>query len=347
MIELGDAPRILITRLSAIGDCIHTLPMVAALRNRFPNAYLAWVTQSGPASLMQGLTGLNKIITVDRSWYKSWSSIQRVRQELRREQFTITIDPQSLTKSSMLGWLSGARYRVGFARGQGRELSPILSTHCVKPLRSHVVHRYLELLKPLGITHPQVRFQLPESSVAVSSMAKFLDKCGLNEFALLNPGAGWDSKRWPHERYGTLAKSLYDRQQIRSLILWAGPREKAWAEAIVAASNDSAMLAPDTSLPELAALCRRAKLFIGSDTGPMHLAAAVDTPCVAMYGPTRIAVCGPYGDQHESLQVYYQDGSSSERRGSDNSAMRAITEQMVCDACERVLAATRQRQRVA
>ena len=338
MQELKHPPRILITRLSAIGDCIHTVPVVAALRRAFPNAFIAWATQSGPASLLEGLEGLDELIVLPKGWLKRWSSIRQVRAELQSHRFDIAIDPQSLTKSSLLGWLSGAKQRIGFAKGQGRELSPFLSTHRVSPQTTHVVERYLELLEPLGVEQPAVEFRLPNYSVAATSMQDFLKDHRLSEFALLNPGAGWNSKVWPHSRYGEVARSLYQRHGLRSVVLWAGERERVWAEAIVKDASAATVLAPDTSLPELAELCRSAKLFVGSDTGPMHLAAAVGTPCVAMYGPTKIEVCGPYGKNHVALQAWHQDGSSAQRRGDDNSAMRAITVEMVYGACDQLLA---------
>ena len=346
MQESKHDPRILITRLSAIGDCIHTVPLVAALRREFPNAFIAWVTQSGPASLLEGLDGLDELIVVPKGWLKRWSSIRHVRAELLKHRFDIAIDPQSLTKSSLLGWLSGATQRIGFAKGQGRELSPWLSTHRVMPQATHVVDRYLELLSLLGVEQPTVEFQLPSYSAAATSMQRFANDHQLGEFVLLNPGAGWNSKLWPHARYAEVARSLHQRHGLRSVVLWAGPRERDWAEAIVKDANGSnatkasgaTMLAPDTSLPELAELCRLAKLFVGSDTGPMHLAAAVGTPSVAMYGPTKTEVCGPYGAGHAALQAWYQDGSSTQRRGDDNSAMKAITVQTVENACDRLLA---------
>ena len=332
------APRILITRLSAIGDCIHSLPIVAAIRCSFPDAFIGWVTQSGPASLITGTPGLDEVISVDRNWMKKWRTIRETRRRLREFRFDTVIDPQSLTKSSLLGWLSGARTRIGFARGQGRELAPLLNNQRVKPVRAHVVERYLELLRPLGVRDPQVTFPLPSFPESAETVEGFLGGRSLGRFGLLNPGAGWNSKLWPHERYAEVADYLHREHSIRSIVLWAGNREKAWAESITHASR-AAVLAPDTSLIELGELCRRAEIFVGSDTGPMHLAAAVGTTCVAMFGPTLPSVCGPWGEKHIPLQARYQDGSSKERRGDDNSAMREINVASVCAACDQILSA--------
>ena len=125
MLKFNNDPRILITRLSAIGDCIHTVPLIAALRNKFPNALIGWATQPGPASLIQGLGGLDELIVVKRNWLKSWRTIRYTRAHLRQFRFDVAIDPQSLTKSSLLGWLSGAKRRIGFTKRTGARAESI------------------------------------------------------------------------------------------------------------------------------------------------------------------------------------------------------------------------------
>lgn len=337
MIELGPQPRFLITRLSAIGDCIHTLPVVSALRRQFPDAEIAWVTQPATANLLKDHPAVDRMIVAPRDWFRSWRGIAQLAAQLRG-QFDVAIDPQGLTKSALLARLSGAPHRIGFARGQARELSPWLSNIRVVPEQTHVVDRYLELLRPLGIEGPTVEFGLPIDPEAAATVERAVRGFGISgPFALLNPGAGWDSKVWPHERYAEMARHLWNARRLPSVVLWAGDQERTWAESIVATAGGAAYLAPNTSLRELAAICSRAAVFVGSDTGPLHLAAAVGTPCVGMYGPTRPCDCGPYGPQHRTLQVFHQNGSSSERRGADNCAMRAIRVYDVLDACDAVL----------
>ena len=342
MIELGPRPRFLITRLSAIGDCIHTLPLVSALRRRFPDAEIAWVTQPVTAKLLKDHPAVDRMIVARRDWFRSWTGIREISSQLRG-QFDVAIDPQGLTKSALLARLSGARHRIGFARGQARELGPWLCNVHVVPEQTHVVDRYLELLRPLGIENPAVEFGLPIDPRAAATIDRAIGDMGIaGPFALLNPGAGWESKVWPHERYADVARHLWKARRLPSVVLWAGEQERLWAEGIVATAEGAAHLAPDTSLSELAAICSRAAVFIGSDTGPLHLAAAVGTRCVGMYGPTRPCDCGPYGPRHRALQEFHQDGSSSERRGADNRAMRAIRVYDVLDACDAVLRETPQ-----
>lgn len=343
----SSSPRILITRLSAIGDCIHTVPIVSALRRHLPDAHVAWITQGGPATLLADYPGLDDIIVVPRDWMKSLSSIREIRRELRAHQFDISIDPQSLTKSALLGWLSGARQRIGFSRPQGREASLLLNNVRITPQKDHVVECYLELLQPLlGNQTLEPTFEL--RTPASEKVDTFLRETHLtNGFAVINPGAGWDSKLWVPSRFGRVAKYLGETYQLPTVVVWAGEREVIWAKEIVASSGGHAWLAPDTSLPELGTLLSKSALCVAADTGPLHLAAAVGTPCVGLYGTTLPRVCGPYGAQHVSVQTYYHAGSSRERRSVTNIAMRAIEVATVCNACDQALKATEFYQRAA
>jgi ADP-heptose:LPS heptosyltransferase len=130
---------------------------------------------------------------------------------------------------------------------------------------------------------------------------------------------------------------LWQQHGWTSVVVWSGPREQVWASDIVRDSPECSVLAPRTDLVELAALLRKAALFVGSDTGPLHLAAAVGTPCVAMYGPSRPAKCGPFGDGHAIVQAYYQSGSGRQRRRAANLAMQAIHAEQVCAACDQII----------
>jgi lipopolysaccharide heptosyltransferase I len=335
----GNPLRLLICRLSHIGDCILTLPVLCALRSTFPDAHISWIVERPTDQLLEGHRALDRLIVVRRGWLKSLSEIRRVRSVLRDAEFDVAIDPQGLTKSAACAWLSGARKRIGFARGAAREIAPWLDNELVRPGRTHLVEKSLELLVPLGIDRPRVAFDLPHYSEARDSIEHYLARFHLNcGFALINPGAGWPSKQWPAQRFGEVAKHLGQRQRLPSVVAWAGDKERALAETVVARSGGHALLAPATSLTELAELCRAATMFVSSDSGPLHLAAALGVPCVGLYGPTRPADCGPYGRASVSVQAYYQQGSSRQRRRAPNNAMQAIDVDSVCMACGELLA---------
>lgn len=332
-------PRILIVRLSAIGDVIHGLPVLCALREALPEAFLGWIVEGRAADLLEGHPALDALVRVPRGWLKSPREVWRVHRRMHALRFDAAIDLQCLTKSAIAARLSGARRRIGKAGEDGRELSKWFHNELVACGGSHVIEHYLELVKPLGVSSPQVRFDLPERDVDVRMAEEFLRTQGLRgrRIAILNPGAGWPSKVWPAERYGELARHLAKAHGVASVAVWGVPGELPLAQRIVAASDGHATLAPATSMTELAALCRRAAVFVGSDTGPMHLAVAVGVPTISLHGPSRAEWCGAYGPRNVRLQVRYEDGSALERRQADDSAMRAIEVPLVAEACDRLL----------
>lgn len=337
MIE-GTLLRVLITRLSAIGDCIQTLPLASAIRARYPRAMIAWCVEPAAAPLVKAHPAVNRVVVVKKGWLGSPIEMLKVRQQLRALKCDIAIDPQSLSKSALAGWMSGARQRIGFSAPQGREIAPWLHTERIAKTAEHVVDGYLQLLRPLGIESPPVKFGLTPDEASLATIQTFLYQQGLHDgFMVINPGAGWDSRLWPAERYAEVAKRVGQATRVRSVVAWAGEREHAWAQQIAASSGGQAVLAPKTSLLELVALLKLSTCFVGSDTGPLHLAAALQVPCVAMFGPTRWQVSGPYGTGHICLQKAYHDGTSRERRSADNRAMCLITTDDVCQACEQTL----------
>lgn len=332
------SPRILISRLSAIGDCVLTTPLLCALRDHLPKAHIAWVTERGPAQLLEGHAALDELIVVPKRWLKSASEVRQLRSKLRASRFDVAIDPQGLTKSGIVAWLSGAKRRIGFDKPRGRELSRLMNRELVVPVNQHLVDAQLELLKPLGINSPNVRFDLPVVPEIENKTDAMIHRTHLGcDFAAINPGASWDSKLWSTYRYGRVARYLGERHELPSLVLWSGERERIWAEEIVACSGGRALLAPPTTLPELASILRRARMFVGSDTGPLHIATAGGTRCVGLHGTTRPEASGAYGPQHIHVQKRFQDGSSRERRRASNDAMLEIDVDSVVAGCEELL----------
>jgi heptosyltransferase-1 len=334
---LGEQPRFLICRLSAIGDAVHTLPLANLIKLRWPQSFVAWVVEKGAAPLIAGHRAVDETIVAPKGFLKSPAALWRLAAQLRALRIDVALDPQSLTKSATVAMLSGAKRRIGFRAPMGRELAPWLNTERIIARESHVVRRYLELLRPLGVhaSERDVQFHLAADPAAESAASRLLAEAGIAApFALINPGAGWDSKIWPCERYAAVAAQL----PLASMVVWAGEKEKAWGEAIVAQSHGKAHLAPATSLRELTALARRARLFVGSDTGPLHIAAAVETPCVAIFGPTKPEVCGPLGVGHRVLQAIHDDlGSARKQAGKVSEAMLQVTSQEVVAACRELL----------
>ena len=332
------APRILIVRLSAIGDVIQGLPVLCALRDRFPQAMLAWVVEEPAAELLRGHEALDQLIELPRKWLQSVRTVQDARRRLRAVKPDIAVDVQGLTKSAVAAWLSGAKRRIGFGGRDGRELSQWFYTERVLATSQHRIDSYLEILRPLGIESPQVRFEILERRPDRIAAKEMVRQAGCQGgFCLIHPGAGWPSKRWPPDRYATVARHLGEERGLPSMVLWAGEEGRSWAEAVVTGSEGHARLAPAISLIRLAALCRRARLYLGSDSGPLHLAAAVGTPSVGLYGPWPADRHGPYGAGHVTVQKMVCQGSTRRRRHASSEFMEAIDVESVCEACDRIL----------
>jgi heptosyltransferase I len=330
--------RILLVRLSAIGDVIHTLPLACALGERFPQAHLTWVVEEPAAALLRGHAAIDELITLPRGWLKSPRMVRQLRRRLRSAPFDVAIDAQGLSKSAIVAWLSGTRRRIGFGDPWGREFSRWFNTERVDTQRPHVIDRNLELLHPLGIQSPPVRFDIPEHAADRAAAEEIIRLCGVpRRFAMMGPGAGWPSKLWPPARYAAVAQHVGRTWQLPTLVIWGNAMERAWAAQIATGSGGHAQVARAMTLTELAALMRRARLFVGSDSGPLHLAAAVGTPCVGLYGPWPAEKHGPYGPQHVVVQKMLFEGSTRQRRHAPAKYMEAIDVDSVCEACAKIL----------
>jgi heptosyltransferase I len=337
-LELSETPRIVIVRLSAIGDVIHAMPVASALRKRFPKAFLTWIGAEPSAELLRGHEAIDELIVLPRRWLRSPRRIWELRRCLHAWKLDLAIDAQGLAKSAIAAWLSGARRRIGFGDQWGREGSRWLYTDRVQTKSEHTVDRTLELLRPLGIERPAVRFAVPEGDPERQAAARFLREAEINgPYAVVHSGAGWPSKRWLPERFAAVAEHLGRAWRLPVMVVWAGNEERQLAERIVAGSNGNAHLAPPRNLRELAALSRRARLFVSADSGPLHLAAAVGTPCVGLYGPFPVARHGPYGPQHRAIQKMTIQGTTWQRRRAPPEVMGSIDVASVCAACDEIL----------
>jgi ADP-heptose:LPS heptosyltransferase len=284
----------LAVRLSSIGDVVHALPALAALRRG--GWEVGWIAEPAGAGLLEGHPSLARLHRAPRGRALMLRELLQAAHELRAEAYDVAVDFQGLWKSAAWARLSGAPRLIGYARPWRRErLSSLLLRESVSlpPDLPHVLDKNLALLRPLGIEAVGSRsFPLPPTAAQAECVRKAVDALGLSRFAILNPGGGWPSKLWPAERYGAVARALRDRG-IASLVTW-GPGEQPLADRVVSAADGSAVRAFPTTLLEFVELARLARLVVAADTGPLHIACAVATPVVGLYGPTEPARNGPF-----------------------------------------------------
>ncbi|HLW97346.1 MAG TPA: glycosyltransferase family 9 protein [Candidatus Acidoferrales bacterium] len=327
--------RFLIVRLSSMGDVISALPVLAALRDTFLRAQIDWVIDRRWQPLLMGNPDLNEVIPL-RS--RSIREFFQCGSRLRIQKYKCVVDAQGLYKSALLAKLTGAPSRVGFSFSFAREhASTMFYTQRVKPVTQHIIDQNLELAFEAGATRHATRFPLYIPSDAQSNVDQFLRSTRIEKFVVLSPGGGWISKCWPPERYGELSERLRKAYGYR-IIINSGPGEAELAEAAVANAGLSLPIIVQYELPELMALLSRADMVVAGDSGPLHLAVALDTPVVGLYGPTSPARNGPYGGRDTVVRNAKEEDTTHKREDSFSDAMMSISVDQVMAAVKARLA---------
>jgi heptosyltransferase-1 len=299
--------RFLIVRLGALGDIVHAIPVAAALRRAFPSARIDWLVSAKHREILDLVPVIDRRLVMNdmndvnhRAHATGGTSLWSAMGELRRTHYDVALDLQGLIKSALVARASGAARVVGFSSRYAREgLARLFYTDVYDPGRGglydpretrHVIEINLGLLQPIGLSVASPEFPIEQTD---SELTRRLIDETQGRYALLNPGAAWPNKRWPAARLGAIASILRSKFDLISLVLW-GPGEEALAGEVVAAAGGAAVLTPRTTIADLVALARGASVMISGDTGPTHVAAAVGTPLVGIYGPTRAVRNGPF-----------------------------------------------------
>jgi heptosyltransferase I len=347
----------LIVRLSAMGDVIHTLPAVAALRAAFPEAHIGWLIEErwaellhargfprrGPRSAQRPL--VDEVHTVNlKAWRKSLFSVSTIQRaatvwnDVRDAGYDIAIDLQGAIRSAMLARLSGAKVIYGPAQPWETPASLWYSRPIVARGR-HVIEQNISVAQAVighyrhALALKEFRVALPRDCDAEARVEKQLVENSISDFAIINPGAGWGGKRWPAERYGQVVSGL-TAMGISTFVNY-GPGEEELFRRVRESSEGAAKPAAG-SISELIALTRRARLFIGGDTGPLHLAAALQVPVVAIYGPTDPARNGPFGTRSIVLRNP-ESFTTHARHAEPEEGLLAISADAVLSAANELL----------
>jgi heptosyltransferase-1 len=356
--RLSNPHRILIVRLGAMGDVIHALPAVAAIRRAWPQAEIGWVIEErwlellatrgaleAPRSQQKPL--VDRIYAVNTKAWRSalfsdetWKEMLAVRRAIRSGHPEVALDFQGAWKSGVIAGLSGAPLRIGFRQPRERAAA-MFYTHRVIATKSHVIEQNFELVEHLGIAADFTRVErttadvFPRSAATESWCDAVLRNHAIESapFAIMNPGAGWGAKCWPPEKYAEVIRGLADLG-VRTLVNF-GPAEEPLAREVESLTAGAAR-AIVCSIGELIELTRRASLFVGGDTGPMHLAAALRVPVAGIFGPTDPARNGPFGTASVVLRSAASVTNHS-RRAAPDEAMLGIPAADVLAAAQRLL----------
>ena len=340
--------RLLIVRLGAMGDILSALPAAGALRAAFPKAHIGWAVEERWAELLcapdcdpRGPRGPGKPLadTVHVSdtigWRnallsdETWMEMRDFRRGLRAGRYDVAVDFQGAVKSALVAQLSGAAMCVG-ADESHEFAAALLYTRRVPTPATHVIDQAIEIAAALGaLAPPDPAMLLPCSETDEKWAENVVRERGLGRFAILNPGAGWGAKQWPAERFAAVARALA-KDGVRSVVNF-GPNEVELARAVTDGSEGAAVAVP-CSVSELIALTRRAALFVGGDTGPLHLAAALHVPVVGIYGPTDPARNGPYRTRSIVLRSASSQTSHKRRREPESGLLEISADEVIAAA---------------
>ncbi|MFW6380977.1 MAG: glycosyltransferase family 9 protein [Bacillota bacterium] len=344
--------RILLVRLSAIGDVIHALPIARAVRNHYPEAYVTWIVEKKAYNLVEMNPYLDRVILLPKASWKrefktdKWGTIKKARRffkKISRQGFELALDVHGLFKSAFSARMCGAN--VIYGPRDGRELSGFFYDYKLAPPedRVHQVERNLQLAAEFGAEPDRIDYGLLTSGVDEARIDDLLADSGVDrhrELVVINPYTTWSSKNWPAIRYSQLTHFLIDDYGVE-IIFTGGPRDQQGINEILRGIDNPELahnFAGLTGLRDLTVLYRRARLFIGGDTGPMHLAAAVNTSVLALMGPTDPRTHGPYGAGHTVIQQDLSCKNCWEQQcPKNNECMYKISVDRVREAADKYL----------
>ena len=327
---MDGAERFLVVRLTALGDILHTVPAVAALRNAHKKARIDWVVERKWAPVLEGSPAIDEVIPFDRrSVMRSMDCLRR----LRQNNYTCAIDFQGLYKSSVIALLSGAPRRIGFDRGWAREGgAALLYTDRVTPAGRHVAELNYSLAEHAGASRPRTpEYPLRVPAGGAASVRARLGELGITAYVVVGPGGSWRAKCWPPERYGEFCREFEKRNDLRVVVVY-GPGEESLAKEVCSTAAPARPVAIRTTIEELMGLLAHARCVIAADSGPLHLAAALGTPVVGLFGPTDPARNGPFVPGAVILSQAKPEEISYKRRASSSPAMLRISVEQVVEA---------------
>jgi 3-deoxy-D-manno-octulosonic-acid transferase/heptosyltransferase-1 len=339
-------------KLSAIGDVIHTLPALNAIKSHFPDAHITWLVEEDAASLVEGHEALDRVLVSKRkrwmrglrssSFFSTISEIYRFIKALRDTHYDMILDFQALLKSGVLIAFARGRRKIGFGKGlEHMEHSYIFLNERIPAvdMEIHALSRGMMFIEALGIPSNTVEYKLPVSSHDYEKVEDLMTTYGLlgaKTLIAINPVAKWETKLWANKKFSQLADMLIHRYDAK-IVFTGGPDDRPTIQDIMAAMKGHAVnLAGHTTLKMLAALYEKMVFVVSTDTGPMHMAVAVGTPVVALFGPTAPWRTGPFGTGHQIVRAEPECSPCFKRECKTIDCMEQISVQQVVDAIHKL-----------
>ncbi len=343
---------ILIVKLSAIGDVIHTFPALNAVRKQYPDAHITWLVEEAASSLIEGHTALNRVLVSKRkSWIKGiagHSYLDNIREacsfikELRDTKYDIILDFQALLKSGILIGLAKGKRKIGFDKGmQHQEHSYIFLNERVPPvdMEIHALTRGMMLLEAIGISSNDIEYNIYISDQDRKKADDLLQQHEKKEYktiVAINPVAKWETKLWDNAKFAKLADNLIKQYNAKVFFTGSAEDRELILDIISRMKGKTYSLAGRTTLKTLAAIFEKTDFIISTDTGPMHMAAAVGTPVIALFGPTAPWRTGPFGIDHQIIRADLECSPCFKRQCKTIDCMKQISVEQVLNGVERL-----------
>lgn len=338
---------ILIIKMSSLGDILHTLPFAAELRKLYPQARISWLVHPQFAGFVPDAPVIDEVLYFDKKKFNGMSFGEKykyfceMKELLHSKHFDLVLDMQGLFKSAVLAAISGCDERLGYCElreGSGLISKAITGAHS----KEHVIERYLDVARYLGADVPvgDLDFPMPNLDKETASVWEKLQTKGMSkdsDYVVMVPGARWWTKEWPVEHYASLANMIINDSE-KYVVLAGGPDDAAKGAKVKELSNNNHVIdmTGQTSLRELAALIKGCKFYISADTGPLHFAAALKKPLVAMYGPTKADRTGPYGSKNSTVLLSPAKCKGClKKKCNDWHCMHDITPEMVFEEVQK------------
>lgn len=290
---------ILIIKPSALGDIVHSLPFLAVVKEKFPNARIDWVVAHGLHRFLEGHPLIDRLWVIKKDEWRQFGNLTRtlkevnaLRKNLKEAEYDVSIDLSGLLRSGIITWFSKAKTKIGF--NESDEGSPFFYTHKIHgSMNIHAIDRYLKIAEFMGCNTGKIKYPFAPYDKTPSILTELPP-----EYIIMSPSAGKPANRWPAEKFGRLASKL----KLPTVVIASGPEAEIADEVVAHSKGTAVSIAGRTSLKELVAVIGKASFFVCNDTGPMHIAAALNIPVFAIFGPANPVRTGPYGAIHTVIQ---------------------------------------------